>query len=249
MVAKRIQLMATWAGIAFLALFGLFFFPVAHYIPPQPPSWSAEAVKQFYLDNTVQIRVGQVGALTMSVLIFPFWALISLHIARIERARGAKLPILALTQFAGAVLLQVFFIVCNMLWIVATYRPELDASTVRMLHDAGWLVFVMVFPGYMLQLFCIGTASLIDQSVRPVWPRWAGYLNFWVGLSGAGGALAVFFKEGPFAWNGFIGFYLPVACFVIWIVTMTVLMHRWTVRDAADGKPVADPAQTALAAL
>jgi hypothetical protein len=80
-----------------------------------------------------------------------------------------------------------------------------------------------------------------------VWPRWAGYLNFWVALGGAGGGLAVFFKTGAFAWNGLIGFYIPVTTFILWIITMTVLMHRWTVRGSV-GEPEPSRAEAALTA-
>ena len=33
-----------------------------------------------------------------------------------------------------------------------------------MLNDLSWLVFVMVFPGYVLQLSCIAIASFMDRS-------------------------------------------------------------------------------------
>ncbi|OMC39755.1 hypothetical protein A5742_04510 [Mycolicibacterium fortuitum] len=62
------------------------------------------------------------------------------------------MPLLALMQFGGAVLLVVFFKLCGMLWITATFRSELELSTTRMLNDLSWLIFVVVFPGYVLQL-------------------------------------------------------------------------------------------------
>jgi hypothetical protein len=65
----------------------------------------------------------------------------------------------------------------------------------------------------------------MDRSTRPLWPRWVGYLNLWIALSGAGGGLAVFFKHGPFAWNGLVGFYIPIAAFTVWIAVMTYYMH------------------------
>ena len=105
---------------------------------------------------------------------------------------------------------------CGMLWIAATVRSELEPSTIRLLDDLSWLIFVMVFPGYVLQLSCIAVASFMDRSARPLWPRWVGYLNLWIALSGGGGGLAVFFKQGPFAWNGLVGFYIPIGAFTIW---------------------------------
>ena len=229
----RAQLCCVWlGGPTFLVLYGIFFWGVAGWIPPSPPSWSAAQIAGFYAEHRMSIRVGQLGGLIASTLLFPFWAVITGHIARIEGVHRGKPPVLALMQFGGAVLLQVFFALCSMLWIVATYRPELDAATVRVLHDAGWLIFVMVFPAFVMQMLCIGIAAFIDESPDPIWPRWAGYLNVWVGIGGMGGGLAVFFKVGPFAWNGVIGFYIPISVFTIWLLSMTYLMHTGIVRNA-----------------
>jgi hypothetical protein len=159
---------------------------------------------------------------------------ISIQIARIEK----RMPLLAVMQFGGAVLLVVFFQLCGMLWIAATFRSELEPSTIRMLDDLSWLIFVMVFPGYVLQLSCIALASFMDRSARPLWPRWVGYLNLWIALSGAGGGLAVFFKHGPFAWNGLVGFYIPIGAFTIWIAVMTYYMHVGISRQFDDDTTV-----------
>lgn len=229
---SRIELACAWAGVAFLVAYLTFFLGVAQWIPPQPPSWSADRVAQLYQDHTTGIRIGHLGAMSASFLLFPLWALISTHIARIEMARG-HLPVLALLQFGCAVLLQVFFVLCSMLWLVAAFRPEVSPETLRVLHDAGWLMFVMVAPGYLIQMICIGVAAFIDHNPDPVIPRWAGYLHLWVGVSGLGGCLAVFFKQGPFAWNGAVGFYLPVAVFAVWLVVITRLLHQNALRDVA----------------
>src|SRR5262249_59457655 len=101
----------------------------------------------------------------------------------------------------------------------------------------GWLMFVMVFPAYTLQMICIAIAGFIDKSPHPTWPRWAAYLNLWVAFSGMGGGLAVFFKTGPFAWNGLIGFYLPISVFAIWLGITTVLLIRAIQRQAAEPEP------------
>ena len=151
---------------------------------------------------------------------------------------GFYLPLGVFVVWLGVttVLLLVFFAVCSMLWIIATFRPELGADTVRVLHDSGWLIFVMVFPAYTLQMICQAIAGFIDHSPNPTWPRWAAYFNLWVGFAGMGGGLAVFFKDGPFAWNGLIGFYLPLGVFVVWLGVTTVLLTKAIKRQAAEGE-------------
>src|SRR5437763_1420449 len=88
-------------------------------------TWRARGeVAALYDAHRTAIRVGQLGALVASTLLFPFFSVISIQIARIER----RTPLLAMIQFGGAVLLIVFFQLCSMLWIAATFRPELAAS-------------------------------------------------------------------------------------------------------------------------
>lgn len=232
--SSMIEKAAVWCGPLFLVLYLVAFVGIAQFVPPPSPGLSAGEVAALFEENRFAIRLGMVLSLVASTFLLPFFAIISVHIARMERGR----PILALVQFGGATLLVVYFQLCSMIWITATFREELSPTAVQMLFDFGWLTFVMVFPAYVFQLLCIAVASLLDRSPDPVWPRWAGYLNLWIGLSGAGGGVAVFFKEGPFAWNGAIGFYLPVGAFVVWLGVMTTLMLRHASRRVAVVPPV-----------
>lgn len=232
-INTRLQLLCVWAGPVFLVGYLICFWLIAGYIPPLDPTADPTEVLAFYDESRTEIRIGQLGGLIFSTLLFPFFAVISMQIARIER----RMPVLAAIQFGGAILLLVFFAVCSMLWIAATFRPELGADTVRVLHDLSWLMFVMVFPAYTLQMVCQAIAGFIDESPNPTWPRWAAYFNLWVGLAGMGGGLAVFFKDGPFAWNGLIGFYVPITVFACWLGITTVLLHRAVKRQAAEQDP------------
>jgi hypothetical protein len=92
----------------------------------------------------------------------------------------------------------------------------------------------MVFPGYTLQMVCIAVAGFMDKSERPTWPRWVSYFHLWVGLSGAGGGLAVFFKSGPFAWNGVVGIYIPLVLFATWLIISTTVLHQAVKRQAEE---------------
>lgn len=225
--STALQLACVWSGPVFLAVYAIGFIGIARFLPPPSPSLSTAEVAALFDDDRTAIRVGMLIGLVASTLLIPYFAVISAQIARIE----GRFPVLAMVQFGGGVLLVVFFGLCSMIWITATFRPGLDPATVRMLNDFGWLTFVMVFPAYCLQMLCMSIAGFIDTSPEPVWPRWSAYLNLWVGLSGTGGALAVFFKVGPFAWNGLIGFYIPIVMFAIWLAVSTTLLHRGIVRQ------------------
>lgn len=237
--SDSVQRFAVWCGPVFLVLYLIFFVLVAGFIPPIAPSKSAADVVAFFAENRFSIRVGQIGALVTSTLLFPFFTVISREIARIERSRNTGLPILAMMQFGGGVLLIVYFQLCSMIWLVLSYRPDLDPALARVLNDASWLIFVMVFPSYVLQMLCMAVAAFRDKRQYPTWPRWSGYLNLWVALTGSGGGIAVFFTSGPLAWNGLIGFYLPIGVFAIWLAAMShVLLRGLTLnRDSTGLEP------------
>jgi hypothetical protein len=228
-VNSRLHLACVWAGPLFAVTYLVSFWAIAGFIPPPSPHWTATHVASFFAAHHTSIRIGMVLGMISATLLFPFFTIISVQIARIE-GRG---PVLAMMQFGAAVLLLVFFAVCGMFWIVASFRTSgLSPSTVRAFNDAAWLMFVMVFPGYTLQMICMAIAGFIDKRPQPTWPRWASYFNLWVGFSGMGGGIAVFFKHGPFAWNGVIGFYLPITVFVIWLAVTTYLLRAAVRREA-----------------
>ena len=247
-MAKPLQLAAVWAGPVFFILYLIAFVGFARFVPPPAPSWDPAKIAHVITEHAISIRIGMVLGLIATTLLFPFFGVISLQIARIEK----RMPLLAVMQYGAAILLIVFFQLCGMLWIAATFRSELESSTIRMVNDLSWLIFVMVFPGYVLQLSCVAVASFIDRSTSPIWPRWVGYLNLWIALSGAGGGLAAFFKYGPFAWNGLVGFYIPIIAFTIWIGVMTYYMHTGISRQydsgndsaAVDGTTHVNPSET-----
>lgn len=45
-------------------------------------------------------------------------------------------------------------------------------------------------------------------------------------IIGSTGILCIFFTSGPFAWNGAIGFYLPVGSYVPFLITTWVVFYR-----------------------
>ncbi|MET0657086.1 MAG: hypothetical protein ABW110_02875, partial [Steroidobacteraceae bacterium] len=158
-----VQIWCVWCGPVAIALYVLAFGPIAGYLPPHPPSMSPEAVAAFYETNRTGVRFGQLLGLILSAFLFPWFAVISVQMARIE----GRFPVLSVVQFGGGTLLIVFFQICSMMWIIAAFRPELDATTVRVLHDGSWLIFVMVFPCYVLQMISMCIVGLMDKDPEP----------------------------------------------------------------------------------
>ena len=227
----RVQRALVWSGPAMMILWiGAFLF-VAGYIPPSDPAASAENIVQMYADNTAGIRIGMVIAMLGSALLVPYAVAISGQLKRIDGAKA-----LADTQMVSCALLSLEFITPIAVWLAASYRfdDQLPEIT-RAIHDLGWILFMTVIWSLWVQLVAIGIAIFIDRSPKPIFPRWIGYLNFWVALLIFPAGVVVFFKSGPFAWNGLIGLYVPLVSYSIWFTCMSWVMYRNLTQQIAEG--------------
>jgi len=234
---RKLHLATVWSGPAFFVLYLIAFGVIAGYLPPPSPALSAAQIQQLFDEDGQRIRLGLILGMIFCTLLFPFFGAFSMQIARIER----RMPILAAMQLAAATLLIVFFFLCHMLWIAMTFRDSYGEVAMQQMNDLAWLIFVMVFPTYVLQMFCIALAVFLDDRPEPAFPRWYGYFCLWVGMAGAGGAIAVYFKQGPFAWNGIVGFWIPIAMFALWLclsvpVLLKAVNRQFDEFDAEDAQ-------------
>lgn len=95
---------------------------------------------------------------------------------------------------------------------------------------------------FALQNAAVGVAILRDRRAEPVLPRWLGYLGLWAAVLYMPSCLALFFHEGPFAWNGIFTFWLAAAAFVIWNLTLIVQIDRLIRRGAPEDRAESLPA-------
>lgn len=198
----------------FIVLYLVGFVGLSGFVPPLSPTLTGAELAQLFEHHRNAIRGGQLLCLVAASLYLPWCAVMSVQMARVE----GEFPVLAWLNFGGALLLVAFFFLCSMLWEVAAYRPDVDPQMLRMLNDFSWLTFVMVYPEYVVQLVAIAVVGFMDKRPRPLLPRWACFVTLWVALAGVGGGFATFFTTGAFAWNGLIGFWVPVAFFLLWLV-------------------------------
>jgi hypothetical protein len=219
---RGIWLACIWAWPVCVVTFGVFFAVIAGFIPPPGESWSATQIAEFYAQNRNAIRAGLIGAMFASALLLPFFAVVSAEMKKIEGPNALLAPI----QYGAAVILTAFFQIICLFWLLASFRPEISPDIIRAFNDYGWLVWTILIPTYSMQFVCMAIAAFIDHRRQPAWPRWAAYCNLWVSVTGAGGVLAVFFKAGPFSWNGIIGFWIPTVVFVSGMFMNAWLLHR-----------------------
>jgi hypothetical protein len=219
----RHQLWCAWAIVPFVVIYLIGFIGFAGFVPPQPPGMTGDELVQFYTQNRTGIRAGQLIGIFVSPLFLCWCAAISAQMARVETGR---LPMLALLQFGNALILTIFFMLCGLIWSIAAYREDMSPELLRLVSDSGWLIFMMAFPQYLVQLGCLAAIGFSDQRPQPLFPRWYCYYAIWTAISGIGGGFATFFKHGPFAWNGLFGFWVPVAFFLLWLCVTQVYLLR-----------------------
>jgi hypothetical protein len=219
---RRIELSAVWsgAGMGVLTLVGMVI--VGRFIPPfMDPSDTAAQVAAKYADRTDSVRIGLVIGTVGLTLILPFGIAIA---ARIRESEPGP-PILTYVGLASTAVATVFVVLACAVWGIAAYRPgDLPAHDVRLANDAAYILFIFTYPPFSVWCVSIALAVFADERERPVFPRWIAYLNLWLALLIAAGALVIFFHTGAFAYNGLLSLYVPVTAFFVWVVAMTVVM-------------------------
>jgi MFS family permease len=230
------QIVCVWAGILAVMLFYIAFWPLLGMIPPWPPSESALEVVARYQQHTTSIRMGSVLLMLAAALLAPFFAVITTQMMRIE----GRFAALSLTQILAGAGVYIFIVLPGVLFSVAAFRPDRAPEITQTLNDMAWIIFVMTYSPAVVQNFAIGYAIISDKSPKPVFPRWVGFFNFWVGLLFAPGCMITFFKAGPFAWNGVISFWIPAIIFSVWFFVMVPVLFR-VIREQAQatGLPAA----------
>ena len=85
-------------------------------------------------------------------------------------------------------------------------------------------MLILAWPPIMVQV--ARSPPPPTDAAKPVFPRWFGYLNVWVGFLLVPANMIIFFKTGPFAWTGVIGFWLPAAVFGAWYLVVTYVLLK-----------------------
>jgi hypothetical protein len=228
----KLQTWCAWSILPFIGFYLFGFGYVAKFLPPPSPSMSAAALAAFYAQHHAGIETGQLIGVLSAGFMFVWPAAVS---AQMARAEAGAFPWLAVIQYVAASVLCVLFMICGFIWCIAAYRPDLNPDTLRMLNDAGWLIFVMGYPEYAVQLGVIAIAGLQDKRAEPFLPRFVCYATLVDMVIGGGGAFANLVYQGPLAWNGIIGFWIPIVSFSLWLVFLLLpCLLKAIAREAAE---------------
>jgi hypothetical protein len=235
-ITGRVQRLMIWsAPVGFVFLFAALV--VAGWLPFPSPHQSAAALGRYYLDHVDGIRLGSAFLTLGAALLAPMAAVMAVQMRRIE---GHFSPLAYLELGMGsasslAITAVAFF------WWTAAFRPDRDPVVTQSWHDAGWLCLTATVFIFDLQLLAFVLAIFTDTAEVPLFPRWLGYLAIWVCTLLMPSLLCLWFKAGPFGWNGIATLYLAFAAAGAWFAALVVQLLRVVREQDSAQQQRADP--------
>lgn len=171
--------------------------------------------------------------------------IIYIQMARLERGY----PVLSLLQLLTGALGTCFMWMPPMLWGYAAFVVHRDPSIAMAFHELGWIFMVVPEVFWPMQLFCIVIIAFTkrEDDQYSAFPRWVGYLTALMATEPIIEYGAVMFKTGPIAWNGILSWYIPMALWGPWVLSVSIrilksLKHQDQLLQAGNA---GDPARNA----
>jgi hypothetical protein len=225
---RAARLGLAWSGIACTVLFAIGFLVFARWLPFPSPGRSAEAISSDIAENKTGIRIGVI----FMIIGFGLFATFVVGVAlELRHADGAHPALTWVQLVCGGGCAAILALSPMFFGIMAFRAGDIDPEITQALYDIAWFCFVMPYPMFSILLVAQGWSILRDTRDPVVFPRWAGYLCFATAAALVPTGFIIFFKTGPFAWNGIIGLGIPMIYFFSWIMTLSFYLIRYVVRD------------------
>lgn len=222
----------TLPALAVIWISAFFLFP--GFIPPMSPTMSAQQVADFYRDpaNLPRVRYSMILFNWFCVALIPLLMLLVMQIRRMAH----RTPILSYCMLACAAGGPTLFLIANIFWLLAAFRPERDPALTQMFNDLAWITFTTGVPYLIAQCLVVALAIRFDDGSRPVFARWVGYFNVAIAVALTPAAFVGLALDGPIAWDGVLSFWTKNIAIALWILVMSIVVGRAIYRErAADG--------------
>ncbi|OBI35460.1 hypothetical protein [Mycobacterium colombiense] len=226
------ELILLWTLPAALMLWIAAFFLFPGFNPPMSPTMPAEQVAAFYRDpgHIPQIRYSMILFNWFGVCLVPILALIALQIRRMAH----RTPIFSYAMLACAAGGPTLFLVANVCWLLAAFRPERSPELTQLLNDFGWITFTVLVPYLIGQSVILAVAIYSDDQPRPVFAHWVAHFNLLVAAALVPATFVGASLTGPLAWDGFLSFWVKNVAIAIWIIVMGVVLAQAVYRERAE---------------
>ena len=221
-MTNRARVFGAVSGPIGLTLFLLAMWPASHFLPPPAPGLTPAEVVNVYQSHATGIQIAAILQMFSIALLAAFYGGISSQMRRME---GNDRTWTYVQLGAGSMSLAPFLL-CGLLWGAAALRPDRAPEITQVINDFAFLFLVAPAPPASVQFIAIGCAILGDKNPQPVFPRWFAFATFWMAILILPGTVVVMFLQGPFAWNGILGFWVPAIAFGLWANIMGPMMIK-----------------------
>ena len=204
------------------------------FTPPMSPMMTADQVAEFYRDpdNLPRIRYSMILFNWFCVALIPILTLIVVQIRRMAH----RTPILSYAVLGCVAGGPTLFLIANVCWLLAAYRPDRAPELTQMFNDLAWITFTSQVPFLIAQSVLLALAVYFDDQVRPVFARWVGHFNLAVAAALFPAAFTALAFEGPLAWDGALSFWLKNVAIALWIVVMSAVLGVAIRRQRAEDR-------------
>lgn len=224
----KLQMFGAWSSLIYCFLFGIGWGGFnGGMFPPHSPSADEAAIVAIFQNDPIRIRLCMIFIMFGAMFMLPFAGVLGSQIARIEGGVGVLTIVAILGAFANAM----FTFYPPLWWLIVSFRPDRLGAITYFINDAAWLQFVGALSLFIPIVMAQGIAAFIDKSEDRIFPRWSGFFCIWVFVLELPVSLIFFFHDGPFAWNGIIGFWLPATVFFIYFLVTFHLMRSYIKRQ------------------
>jgi hypothetical protein len=220
----------TLPAAAIIWISAFFLFP--GFTPPMSPTMSADQVAAFYRDpaNLSRIRYSMILFNWFGVCLVPILILLVMQIRRMAH----RTPIFSYCMLGCVAGGPTLFLIANVCWLLAAFRPERNPELTQMFNDFAWITFTTLVPFLIAQSVILALAIYFDDPSHPVFKRWVAHFNLLIAAALVPAAFVGLALSGPMAWDGALSFWLKNSAIVVWIVVMGVVLGQAIYRERAE---------------
>lgn len=223
-ISAQTQRQLIWLSIALSVIFSIGYV-MTGFFPPPSPLLNADEVTALYASDNLRLRLGVVLCLLSGGFLMLWGIVVAGQMARIEKG----VPLWSVTEALSATMGALIFTLPLLYVGVASFSPERPPEVTLLMHELAFLTLitpVTFFPFQALPVAMISLGVANRTARHSPFPRWLGFFTLWMLAAAEFGTVALLFKSGPFAWNGFFPFWLPLTMYGIWYTMLTTLMFR-----------------------
>ncbi len=216
---------AWWAMVVFYQLYGLLFFMVTRVQPPPPAWWDTSTIVQWFNGNHYGLIIGFGIVFLITGMLGAVNALLAYSMRRMSVSPVFAYSYLLIYSLAAV---PGMLLTCVAL-VVGAMRPDRDPELISWLYDFAFMAFDGTMGVFLIGSLVWMVAILLDKN--RVFPKWFAYLNLCNALTEVVVAPAWIFKQGVFAWDGAITWWLDMVVFVIYTAVFITLIRKMIVRE------------------